>query len=176
MQSDAELVKVILAGHREAFAALVHRYKRPVYAAAAQILKDHHTAQDAAQDAFVAAYRKLSMLRSASTFGPWVLKIARRRAIDLARQRQRRAVVSLESQAEPPNERNDGQLDEATQKLISAVMCLPKQERVVVMLRYFDGCTSRAIAEITGRSEGTIRKQLTRARERLRKRLKEMKP
>ena len=174
MQSDAELVGTVLAGDREAFAALVHRYRQPACAAAAQVLKDRHAAQDAAQEAFVTAYRKLGTLRRASAFGPWVVKMARRQAIDMAR--QRRATVPLESQDDPPDERNDGRLDETSQRLLSAVMSLPRQERVAVMLRYFDGCTSGAIAEITGRSEGTVRKQLSRARERLRKRLKEMRP
>ena len=162
MQSDAELVGTVLAGDREAFAALVHRYRQPACAAAAQILKDRHAAQDAAQEAFVAAYRKLGTLRRASAFGPWVVKMARRQAIDMARQRRATVPIAIHH--------------ETSQRLLSAVMSLPRQERVAVMLRYFDGCTGGAIAEITGRSEGTVRKQLSRARERLRKRLKEMRP
>ena len=55
-------------------------------------------------------------------------------------------------------------------------MSLPPHERAAVMLRHFDGCDLRAIAEITGRSVGTVSKQLTRAHERLRRHLKGLEP
>jgi RNA polymerase sigma-70 factor (ECF subfamily) len=170
--SDAELVRAALAGDREAFAALVRRYRRTACAAAAQVLGDRHAAQDAAQEAFLAAYRKLGTLRKPSAFGPWLLKIARRRATDMGR--QTRATVSLASQADTPDPRSDGRLDETSRRLLSAVMGLPRQERVAVMLKYFDGRANQEIADITGRAVGTVSKQLTRAHERLRRRLKDV--
>ena len=58
VQSDAELVNCVLDGEKEAFAALVVRYERLARAVALDVLGDHHTAQDAVQDAFVTAFRK----------------------------------------------------------------------------------------------------------------------
>ena len=174
MRSDAELVEAALQGEREAFGVLVHRYRRAACAAAADVLGDPHAAQDAAQDAFVSAYEKLGALRAGSAFGPWVVRIARRRALDMVR--RQRPAVSLERRGDPADYRDNGQLDEQSRLVLSAVMALPPHERRAVMLRYFEGLAVEEIARIAGRSVGTVSKQLTRARQRLRKRLKDLEP
>ncbi|MDY7011525.1 MAG: RNA polymerase sigma factor [Planctomycetota bacterium] len=174
MQSDTQLVQAALNGQRQAYSTLVKRYERAVRATAAAVLRDHHAAQDAAQETFVTAFEKLPSLRKGSVFGPWVLKIVRRQAIRMAR--QRRTFESLDSQVDPPAARSDGRLDEVSERLLSAVMRLPKHERVIVMLKYFDGHEVKVIAEITNRPVGTVTKRLSRARARLRKWLQEQEP
>jgi RNA polymerase sigma-70 factor (ECF subfamily) len=124
------------------------------------------------QDSFVIAYTKLGGLRKGSSFGPWVRKIARRQAIRISRNiiqekytKQRIIHTNVAT--------NDGQIDEPNRRLLDAVMCLPKHERVVVMLRYFDNHSMKIISQITGRPVGTITMQLSRAHARLHKWLKE---
>lgn len=168
MQSDAELVNAVLGGQKDAFAELVGRYERSVRAAAMTVLDDQAAAQDAAQEALVRAYEKLGSLRRASAFGSWLLMIARRCAIDAAASRPARE-SSLESSLEFAAEDADGKLDEEKQHLLAAVMKLPANERQVVMLRYFSANSSvKDVAEILGRSVGTVTKQLSRAHKRLR--------
>jgi len=75
VQSDAELVNAVLGGARSAFAALVRGYERTVSTAATELLHDRDGAQDAAQEAFVAAYEKLATLRNGSAFGAWVVRM-----------------------------------------------------------------------------------------------------
>lgn len=174
MQSDAELVTTAVGGDPEAFAVLMRRHERSVRAAAVEVLGDHEAARDAAQETFLAAYRKLGELRNGSAFGPWVVKIARRRAGRMAR--QRRVTASLESQPDPVDARGDGHLDGTSRRLLSAVMSLPRHERAVVMLRHFDGLSVQVVAEMTGRPVGTVTKQLSRAYARLRQRLKDEEP
>ena len=166
MQSDAELVKAVLDGERDAFAVLVKRYERPVRAVAMNVLGDHTSAQDAAQDAFVRAYENLPALRKASAFGPWLIKITRRCALTVARQRPRETI--LDPTDGLPTESTDGQLNEGKQRLLAAVVKLPESERQVVMLRYFSGNNVRDVANILGRSVGTVTGQLSRAHKRLR--------
>ena len=166
MESDSQLVQLALGGDRDAFAKLLARHERTVRAAAMAILGDHHSAQDASQEAFVAAYRKLATLRDGSAFGPWVFKIARREALRIARRSP--ATVSLDSQADRPDPRDDGRLDSASRRLLEAVMKLPAHERTVVTLRHFDGHSVAEIAEIAARPVGTVTKQLSRAYARLR--------
>ena len=109
-QSDAELVQEILDGNKQAFALLVARYERPVRAVAISIVKSSHTADDIAQEAFVRAWEQLPKLRNPKVFGPWMMKIARRRAIDsLRRQQSLNYSDSLDQMA--AHERN-GRLDE----------------------------------------------------------------
>ncbi|MBN2271016.1 MAG: sigma-70 family RNA polymerase sigma factor [Sedimentisphaerales bacterium] len=171
MQSDAEITKMVLNGEKQAFAALVERYERPVRAVALNVLRDYHRADDAAQDAFVKAYEKLPGLRKPAAFGPWLMRITRRCALDSARRIPKRA--SLELQTAEEIESRDGRLDPDKQTLLAAVARLPEAEQQVIMLRYLGSNSVNEVARIAGRSVGTVTKQLSRAHGRLRKMLKE---
>ena len=167
MQSDAELVNAVLDGEKQAFAVLVKRYERPVRAMAMGALRDYHSANDVSQDVFLKAYEELSKLRKRNAFGPWLMKIARRCALDFVRRRPEQ--IPLETAAAAAIENPDGTADEAKQRLLAAVVRLPKAEKQVVMLRYFSGQSVKDVADAVGRSIGTVTKQLSRAHKRLRK-------
>jgi len=171
LKADAELVVAILAGDRSAFAELISRHERTVRAAAYAVLADHHAAQDVAQEAFLHAYRKLGTLRNGAAFNGWVRKIARNRAISVARRSVKTA--SIDNIAEPATAEPDRHMEQAGRDLVEAARRLPEHERTVVMLKYFDGHKVGEIAEMLGCQAGTITVRLSRARARLRKLLKE---
>ncbi len=166
MQTDAELVRAVLDGEKQAFAVLVKRYERPVRAVALDVLGDHHSAADVSQDAFVKAYEHLAGLRSPEAFGPWLMKMTRRCALHWAHRRPNE--VQLETGIAEEIEDCDGRLSEDTQRLLSAIVRLPEAEKQVVMLRYFSDNTVNDVARMLDRSVGTVTKQLSRARIRLR--------
>jgi RNA polymerase sigma-70 factor (ECF subfamily) len=167
VRTDAELVNAVLDGEKQAFAVLVKRYERPVRAVALDVLSDYHLASDVSQDAFVKAYEQLAELRKPEAFGPWLMKIAYRYALDSARQKQKEPRLEVKATAfiESPN----GQLDEEKQRLLAAVVKLPRSEKQVVMLRYLGNNSVKDVADIVGRSIGTVTKQLSRAHKRLQK-------
>jgi RNA polymerase sigma-70 factor (ECF subfamily) len=173
VESDARLVNAALNGQKEAFAVLVKRYERPVRLVALNVLHEYHLASDASQDAFVQAFENLIALRKADAFGPWLMKITHRCALDTIRKRARLAPLDITA-ADAAIEKRNGQLDEDKQRVLAAVVKLPKAERQVIMLRYFSGHSVRDVSEIVGRSVGTVTKQLSRAHKRLRKLLKEV--
>lgn len=149
----------------------MRRYERPIRAIAIYILGDHHSIDDVVQDAFVSGYRNLTALRNRNSFGPWLMQIARRCALDCANRRQK--PTPLGTISPPATENPQGRLDEDNEALLAAVMELPESERQVVMLRYFAGHGVNEVAESVGRGVGTVTKQLSRAHKRLRKILKE---
>lgn len=169
MESDRQLVKAARKGDRPSFAKLIERYEWTVRAVTLNVLKDRHEASDAAQEAFVIAYRKLRTLRKASAFGAWLMKIARREALRLAKRRRR--LMPLEDAEGMACPEDNGHLCEEHEQLLAAVERLPRHERAVVMLRHFDGRPVDQIAEMTGRPVGTVTKQLSRAHKRLRQQL-----
>ncbi len=169
--SDAVLVKEVLDGSKDAYAELVRRYERPAKASAMHVLGNYHSAEDAAQEAFIKAYRQLAGLRKPETFGPWLLTIVRRCALDMAD--RKRLNVSLDHLGDMPDHQRNGRLDEDKQQLLQQVMRLGDSERQVVLLRYFGSHTIQQVADITGRSVGTITKQLSRAHQSLRNQIKE---
>jgi RNA polymerase sigma-70 factor, ECF subfamily len=170
MPATEELVKAARAGEVSAFAELVRRYQRAAIITAHAVLGDFHLAQDAAQEAFLHAHRKLNRLRQAAAFGPWLLRIARRRAIRLQRSRraERTGAGGIDRAA-----REAGDWMEPYGEVAREIARLPEHERIVVVMRYVDGRSINDIADATGRPVGTISKQLSRAIERLRGRLVE---
>jgi RNA polymerase sigma-70 factor (ECF subfamily) len=180
MQGDAEMVRAVLRGDREAFAALVARHERTVWMTAWRILRDVHTASDVAQEVFLQAFHRLGDLREPARFGIWLLRIARREAVRHARRRSSHPTRSLEELTGDPHLSGStdghgaGQLPADSEELLGAVARLPAQERLVVVLRYFDGHSVAEVAEALGRPVGTVTKQLSRALERLKASLKEV--
>ena len=167
MQTDAELVNAVLNGEKHVFTELVRRYERPVRGIALDVLGNYHSATDVSQDAFVRAYERLAGLRRPESFGPWLMKITRRCALDSARRRPKE--TRLETKIAAAMENPNGRLGADKQRLLAAVVKLPKAEKQAVMLRYFGDNSVNDVAEILGRSTGTVTKQLSRARTHLRK-------
>jgi RNA polymerase sigma factor (sigma-70 family) len=90
-RGDAELVLAVRAGERDAFGILVERWFDRCWEVAWRILHDQGLAADAAQDALFAAWRQLDRLEQPGSFGGWVLRISRNRALDRL-QRERRTM------------------------------------------------------------------------------------
>ena len=172
MLSDVVLVKAVLKGDRDAFCVLVKRHERSVRAVCVSILRDEHSARDAAQDTFVKAYEKLSKLKDAKLFGAWLIMIARRSALDTLKRKTKNKYVELNDNLQAKVA--DSQLDENKQELLKAVLRLPKPQRQVVMLRYFGGHSVKEVANISERSVGTVTKQLSRAHKHLKSIMKEL--
>ena len=167
VRTDAELVNAVVDGDKQVFAVLVKRYERPVRAVALDVLADYHLAADVSQEAFVKAYQQLAVLRKPEAFGAWLMKIAHRCALDSARRKSKE--TQLEPKIDATTESPDGQLDEDKQRLLAAVIKLPKAEKQVVMLRYFGENSVGEVAKKAGRSVGSVTQQLSRAHKRLRK-------
>jgi RNA polymerase sigma-70 factor (ECF subfamily) len=174
MRTDAELIAAVLAGRREAFADLVSRYENAVHAAAMGVLRDHHGAQDVCQETFVSAFRNLGTLREPSSFGSWILRVARNHALTSVRRQP--PEQALDESPEVPTHQGNGHLDARAERLLAAVVELPEHERAAVMLRYFAGHSLEQISKMTGQPVGTVGAQLHRARARLRGLLGEVMP
>jgi RNA polymerase sigma-70 factor (ECF subfamily) len=166
MKSTQQLVDAARSGDRSAYGELVRRYERAVISTGWSILGDFHTAQDLAQEVFVAAYQHLTTLRDSASFGTWVMRIAQRKSLRLRKQAaanrpERNFMDGFPAPSDPAT-------NELREELMRAVGQLPEHERLVVVLRYLDGHSVEAVANLSGRSVGTVTKQLSRAMQRLR--------
>lgn len=95
-QSDMEIISAVLSGEAHAFRDLVRRYERDVYRTTFYLLKNESDAEDAAQEAFIRAYRNLASFRAEAKFSTWLLSIALNEARDRIRRRKARRIVDLE--------------------------------------------------------------------------------
>jgi RNA polymerase sigma-70 factor, ECF subfamily len=167
-------VDAVLAGDREAFRALVDRESAAVIRACHRVLGDIHEAEDAAQEAFVTAFRSLAGWRGEGPFGAWLTRIAVRIAI---RRAQRRRDVTWIDPADPARGRDiAGGADPASISILAeraadvraAVARLDEPYRETVALRFFGELSLDEIAAETGRPLGTVKTHLRRGLLRLR--------
>jgi RNA polymerase sigma-70 factor (ECF subfamily) len=160
---ESALVAAVCAGDRDAFARLYESFSPLVHGVLlARVPYDE--VSDLVQDVFLVAFRKLSTLRDASRFGPWVAMIARNRATDF--HRRRRETEELQEEAA----RGTGAVAEAREAL-EIIRSLPEAYRETLVLRLVEGMTGPEIAERTGLQPASVRVNLHRGMKLLRERL-----
>jgi RNA polymerase sigma-70 factor (ECF subfamily) len=160
---EAALVAAVRAGDRDAFARLYESFSPLVHGVLlARVPYDE--VSDLVQDVFLVAFRKLSTLRDASRFGPWVAMIARNRATDF--HRRKRETEELHDEAA----RGAGAVAEAREAL-EIIRSLPEAYRETLVLRLVEGMTGPEIAERTGLQPASVRVNLHRGMKLLRERL-----
>ena len=186
-RGDRAIVDAVLAGDRDAYRVLVEREGASVVRACHRVLGDLHEAEDAAQEAFVIAYRSLASWRADGPFGAWLTRIAVR--IALRQAGKRRSVTWLDPTAAdgPAGDAASAAATAASMAAVgttdpsrivvrseqagdvrSAVAALPEPYREVVTLRFFGELSLEEIARETDRPLGTVKTHLRRGLQRLR--------
>jgi RNA polymerase sigma-70 factor (ECF subfamily) len=174
LSDERAAVEAVLAGDREAFRILVERESAAVIRACHRVLGDIHEAEDAAQEAFVTAFRSLAGWRAEGPFGAWLTRIAVR--IALRRAERRREVTWIDPGDPARGIDLPGGMDpvattlraERAAGLRTAVGRLDEPYREVVALRFFGELSLDEIASQTGRPLGTVKTHLRRGLLRLR--------
>lgn len=160
---EAALVEAACAGDCAAFERLYEMYAPLVHGVLLARVPYGEVA-DLVQDVFLTAFRKLSHLRDAARFGPWVAIIARNRAADF----YRRARQTEELREELAG--GAGREAEASEAL-EIIRSLPEAYRETLVLRLVEGMTGPEIAERTGLRPASVRVNLHRGMKLLRRRL-----
>jgi RNA polymerase sigma-70 factor, ECF subfamily len=179
------LVRQAQAGNRPAFEELVSRYDRDVLRLAFNLVRHNEDARDIYQEVFLRAYKNLQRFRFECSFYTWLYRIATNVCLDHLRRKSTRR----EDQA-PQAEENDGTprdfFDQQTehraaanperhllgqelgQHIASALEGLSPRERMVFELKHYEGLRLRAIGDMLGTSEETVKNSLFRATRKLR--------
>ena len=169
MKSDpADVLRAARAGNPEAVEGFVRDNWALVWRAAFAVTADAQLAEDAAQEAFIRALRSLHRL-DGRPLHPWLRRIAVNCAIDQLRRRPRGWVgadLAPEAGLEP--------LDGIDDDLATAVLALPPERRLVVVLHFWCDWTHREIAAALGIPTGTVASRLSRALDELSLRVTEV--
>jgi RNA polymerase sigma-70 factor (ECF subfamily) len=158
-RSDAALLRAIDAGDEAALAELFNRHWPAAHRAAWLVSHDAQAAEDIAQEAFLAALRRLDGFDRRRPFAPWLHRIVVNRAIDFVRARAARREVSGETLPEPAADERVA-LEDAT---VAALVRLGPDQRAVVVLRHLLGYTPGQIAALLDVPRGTVNSRLRRA-------------
>ena len=182
---ECNLIERVLAGETDLFYELIRPYERGVFLAAASILGNDADAEDAAQEAFLKAYRNLARFRQESKFSTWLIQIA----INDAKMKLRKDRRHLYKSIDAGQETNEGdyiptdfadwreipsealEQGELRQALNSALKSLPEKYRTVFVLRDLQQMSIAETAKALGISEENVKTRTSRARLQMRDRL-----
>jgi len=182
----ARLVRRAQGKDAAAFTELIGRYERMALSIAYSVLGDATAAGDVAQEAFLRAWERLGDLKHPARFGPWLSGVVRNGAID-ARRRLRLQPRSMPEHpgaaravsAGAPQDARDARwapdpLDELSRRerrdqLAAALADLDEVSRSAVVLRYYDGLSSKEIGELLNLAPTAVDMRLSRARQQLRR-------
>jgi RNA polymerase sigma-70 factor (ECF subfamily) len=184
-QPDHELIRAASHGDKAAFTEIVKRYEGTVYRFAYKVCRDKHKADETLQDTFINVYRNIGSFDGRSKLSTWLYRIVANNC--LMNRRRRKLDEVLESYDEPPIN-DDGSLShhvarwnetpadvlmksELQQVLDKAIQKLPKDYRLVFVLRDVEGNSTEETAKIVGISLEATKSRLRRARAFLRDQL-----
>ncbi len=161
-EPDPQLIAAAKAGDLVAFEKIVKRYQTDVLRLSLHIVRDLGGAEDAAQEAFVRAYRFMGRYRGESKFSTWLFSIARNCALDELRRRSRGGELRDDFDVNVATRDSDAQLGIEIREAMGA---LPLDLREAVILIDMFGMSYREAAAIVRTAEGTLKSRVHRARQ-----------
>jgi len=186
-ETDEQLAAAAVGGSRRAFEELVRRHQRPLVNHLYRLTGQREVALDLAQDAFLKVYLSLHSFDPRYRFTTWLYRIASNCAIDFLRRRQPPTcsigAVPREPGAEDSTREFAGsgptpdealRFQEVQRRLEAAVRSLPPEYRQLILLRHRQMCRYDEIARITRLPIGTVKNRIFRAREMLRRELRDV--
>lgn len=186
--SEVGLVRRAQRADAGAFGDLVRLYQKRAVSLAYRLLGNSSDAADAAQDAFVRAYRNLGQLEDPSRFGPWLLRIVGNLSLNFRRSRAGRAASSLDDALEGGAEvrrpttgkalradrESDGPLPDELHGAVSrALETLPDKQRLALILFSVEGLAQKEVADILDCSVELVKWNVFQARQKLKDMLAE---
>jgi len=176
---DSVLIARAVRGDSAAYEEIVQRYQQVAFRTAYVITGSAPDAEDAAQEAFVKAYRALGRFREGAALRPWLLKIvaneARNRIRSTGRRQQLelRLIQSTRPGAAATSAEAVAVASDERRRLLAMVNALGDEDRLVIASRYFLELSGEETAAALGIPEGTVKSRLSRALARLRTRVEE---
>jgi RNA polymerase sigma-70 factor, ECF subfamily len=184
-ETEDALVQRVLAGERTAFEALMRRNNRRLYRIARALLRDAADAEDALQEAYLAALKSLDRFRGDASLSSWLSRVVVNECLGRLRRTARREQVIPISRAAAPDqlEKAPGEDAERPDRLLARAQlrallerkldALPEAFRVVFVLRSVEDLSVAETAECLALPEATVRTRFFRARRLLRESLAE---
>lgn len=177
VQELSKLISSAQSGDMEAYDQIVHRFQHMAVAYGYSVLGDFHWAEDAAQEAFVEAFRCLPSLQEPLAFPGWLRRIVFKQCDRLTRKKQIGTLslrVAIEEVSLDCDPQRALEKQETALQVRDAVSALPEHEQSVTLLFYMGQHSQLQIAEFLEVPLTTVKKRLHTARKKLKKRISEM--
>lgn len=174
--SDEQLVQAVCAGNTELFRLLVKRYESYVFGLIVRQIGDPDLSQDCAQEVFVRVYKNLHRFKHQSLFSTWLTRIALNHSKSVLRARSRQRTKEQSAEVLPwGTESPESKIlsSERVKKFQSALVKLPDTQREAIVLCGLQGMSYEEAALVMKIPVGTVRSRLHKARNMLKKMMRE---
>jgi RNA polymerase sigma-70 factor (ECF subfamily) len=182
--TDEELIERSISGNSAAFEQLIFRYDQTVLNIAARYTHSSDDAKDIYQETFIRVFRSLSKFQRKSEFSTWIYRIATNVCLTHKEKKMRNAAVPIDGDDEEglkkehavSEQRTDDRLhgNEITRRIDAALKDLSPQQRLVFTLRHYQDYKLKDIAVMMNCAEGTVKKYLFDATQKMRMRLHDL--
>ena len=184
--SDTDLIVKAQRGDNSAFEELIYRYDRNVLSLALKFVNNRDDAKDIYQEVFIRVFRSLKNFQFRSEFSTWLYRITTNVCLSFKKKQSRHLAVSInetddnegsEVHAIPDSDDNSPEhyvsSSEISAKINSALENLSQRQKMVFVLKNYEGYKIKEIAVMLDCGEGTVKKYLFDANNKLRKQLSE---
>jgi RNA polymerase sigma factor (sigma-70 family) len=158
---DKEIIELLRKDANRGFRLLVESYSKRLYWHIRRLVILHEDADDALQNTFINAWKKIGEFRNESALYTWLYTIATNESLTLINKRKRYSAVSIDEIGNYLANSVEGSTwfdgDEAQIKLQNAILQLPEKQRIVFNLRYFDEMPYEEMSKVLNTSEGALK-------------------
>jgi len=158
------LVKRFQNGDIPAFNLIVDQWKDKIHRFVYRFLMDSDDANEITQKTFIKAYQKLDTLDEPEKFSPWIYRVANNLCLDELKRAGRSKFDSVDDWSEHTGKTKSPQqnleMSELSELLQKALMTLPDEQRVVVVMKQYEGFTFPEISEILLQPENTVKSRM----------------
>ena len=178
MNEEQRWIAAARNGDQESFEKLVRLYEKRVFSLTSRMCRNSADAEEAAQEAFLAAWQALPAFRGDASFATWLYRLVSNACVDILRREGRHQAMAgpslddEESSPEPPDKSPSphalAERAELRRQIEAGLAALPPEYRQVLILREIHQCTYDEIAQICSIDLGTVKSRINRGRKQLR--------
>ena len=169
--SDADILAALSRSPEEGFRMLVERFQEPLYWHIRRLVVGHHDSEDVAQEAFVRIYRGVARFRGHSSLTTWVYRIATNEALRWLERNADKGKALLKGANSTPQEPYIDYEDIEAVALQRAIALLPRKQRVIFNLCYYDELDYKQVAAIVGALPSAVKANYHLAKKRVKEQL-----
>lgn len=185
-RDDSNLVKLAKSGDGKAYDELTVLYRDAVFSIIYRMVHNQQEAEDLTQEAFIKAYNSINSFNEEYAFSTWLFKIATNNCIDFFRKRKLKTYsmdqkikykdeeFQQEYASSDPTAEKEMLASEKSNMIRQAIERLPEKYRTAIVLRHHEEKSYEEIAAILDLPLGTVKARIFRAREMLKRNLKNM--
>ncbi len=174
-QQSEQWIRQIRAGDRKAMNALLQLWHPEIVRFAWRLTGSRSTAEEMAQNTFLQVFRKLHQLKEPARFNVWLYRIADNQCKDFLRSRKKYESIDQEAVEEKPCRQRNAQEQLEQQEQINQIkkglLQLPDKQRIVIVMKEYQGLKFREIAAILELPENTVKSRMYKGLKALKKNL-----